>query len=222
MYNCMCLLVNWSGLWFGVVRHEHSPQCDCELNCNRVLWCLQFCLPLQSLQHTMHYVVCFHCINCCFLLIALRILHSMGLLIYTVCPSTPHCHSTWQTRWTEHCTVYMFAYVINCKSHWHKNCIQLLSTRILTQLSGRTHTLPGMHGHNGPTTCNTLPQMHTVNTKCQAHTQFSELIEVLPHMKNNCLFTLLEVGIGVKGLQVADQDIVTHFIVNLCRKNVHI
>ena len=34
-------------------------------------------------------------------------------------------------------------------------------------------------------------------------------------MKNNCLFTLLEVGIGVKGLQVAEQDIVTHFIVNL-------
>ena len=63
--------------------------------------------------------------------------------------------------------------------------------------------------------------MHTVNTKCQAHTQFSELIEFLPHMKNNCLFTLLEVGIGVKGLQVADQDVVTHFIVNLCRKNVH-
>ena len=39
-------------------------------------------------------------------------------------------------------------------------------------------------------------------------------------MKNNCLFTLLEVGIGVKGLQVADQDIVTHFVVNLCRKDV--
>ena len=52
-------------------------------------------------------------------------------------------------------------------------------------------------------------------------TQYSELIgEVLPHMRNNCLFTLLEVGIGVKGLQVADQDIVTHFIVNLCRKDV--
>ena len=40
-------------------------------------------------------------------------------------------------------------------------------------------------------------------------------------MKYNCLFTLLEVGIGVKGLQVADQDVVTHFIVNLCRKDVH-
>ena len=39
-------------------------------------------------------------------------------------------------------------------------------------------------------------------------------------MRNNCLSTLLEVGIGVKGLQVADQDIVTHFIVNLCRKDV--
>ena len=45
-------------------------------------------------------------------------------------------------------------------------------------------------------------------------------MEVLPHMRNDCLSKLLKVGIGVKGLQVADQDIVTHFIVNLCRKDV--
>ena len=39
-------------------------------------------------------------------------------------------------------------------------------------------------------------------------------------MKNNCLSKLLEVGIGVKGLQVADQDVVTHFIVNLRKRDL--
>ena len=63
--------------------------------------------------------------------------------------------------------------------------------------------------------------MHTLTLNAR-HTQYGELIEVLPHMKNDCLFTLLEVGIGVKGLQVADQDIVAHFIFNLCRKDVRI
>ena len=43
---------------------------------------------------------------------------------------------------------------------------------------------------------------------------------MLPHMRSSLLSKLLEVGIGVKGLQVADQDIVTHFIVNLCRKDI--
>ena len=53
------------------------------------------------------------------------------------------------------------------------------------------------------------------------HTQYSELLgEILPHMKNNCLFTLLEVGVGVKGLQIADQDIVAHFIVNLQQRYI--
>ena len=81
-----------------------------------------------------------------------------------------------------------------------------------------------MHGHNGLTTCNTVLKctLFALNAT-HTHTHYSELIgEVLPHMRNNCLFTLLEVGIGVKGLQIADQDIVTHFIVNLCRKNVYI
>ena len=34
-------------------------------------------------------------------------------------------------------------------------------------------------------------------------------------MGRGYLYRLLEVGVGVKGLQVAGQDIVTHFIVNL-------
>ena len=34
-------------------------------------------------------------------------------------------------------------------------------------------------------------------------------------MGKGYLYRLLEVGVGVKGLQVAGQDIVTHFIVNL-------
>ena len=38
---------------------------------------------------------------------------------------------------------------------------------------------------------------------------------MLPHMRSGFLSKLLEVGIGVKGLQVAEQDVVTHFIVNL-------
>ena len=83
---------------------EHSPTCRQHIHCAAccirwvnsqlickyiVYYCVlsqhlhwvglyKFCCPLQSLHHTMHYVVCFHCINGCFLLIALRILHSMG------------------------------------------------------------------------------------------------------------------------------------------------
>ena len=34
-------------------------------------------------------------------------------------------------------------------------------------------------------------------------------------MVRGCLSRLLEVGVGVKGLQVAGQDIVAHFVVNL-------
>ena len=53
------------------------------------------------------------------------------------------------------------------------------------------------------------------------YTHYSELlIEVLQHMRSSFLSKLLEVGIGVKGLQVADQDVVTHFIVNLCMKDI--
>ena len=40
-------------------------------------------------------------------------------------------------------------------------------------------------------------------------------------MSNDCLSKLLEVGIGVKGPQVADQDIMTHVVVNL-RKTCYI
>ena len=43
---------------------------------------------------------------------------------------------------------------------------------------------------------------------------------MLPHLRSSFLSKLLEVGIGVKGLQVADQDVVTHFIVNLCMKDI--
>ena len=39
-------------------------------------------------------------------------------------------------------------------------------------------------------------------------------------MRSGFLSKLLEVGIGVKGLQVAEQDIVTHFIVNLHKKDI--
>ena len=64
------------------------------------------------------------------------------------------------------------------------------------------------------------PQMHTLNTKCLGkHTHNTvnhSYVEVFPHKRSSCFLSkLLEVGIGVKGLQVADQDIVTHFIVNL-------
>ena len=41
-------------------------------------------------------------------------------------------------------------------------------------------------------------------------------------MRSSFLSTLLEVGIGVKGLQVADQDIMTHFIVNLQQRYIDI
>ena len=38
-------------------------------------------------------------------------------------------------------------------------------------------------------------------------------------MWSSFLSKLLEVGIGVKGLQVAEQDVVAHFIVNLRKKD---
>ena len=40
-------------------------------------------------------------------------------------------------------------------------------------------------------------------------------------MRSGFLSKLLEVGIGVKGLQVAEQDVVTHFIVNLQQRYIH-
>ena len=62
---------------------------------------------------------------------------------------------------------------------------------------------------------------HSVLHVRYTHYIYSEiLVEVLPHMRSGFLSKLLKVGIGVKGLQVADQDIVTHFIVNLCRKDI--
>ena len=153
----MRLLVNWSGLWFGVVRHEYSPSITVDwivIEYCDVYSFVVLCSPYNT-----------QCIMLCVFIastVAFCELHWKFFIwwvpdLYTVCPSTPHCHSTRQTRWTEHCTVYMFAYVINCKCHWPKNCIQLHSTRILTRLRGRTQTLPGMHGHNEPTTCITQP-----------------------------------------------------------------
>ena len=60
-----------------------------------------------------------------------------------------------------------------------------------------------------------MSQKHILNSNAK-HTHYSKLlVEVLPHMVRGCLSRLLEVGVSVKRLQVADQDIVAHFIVNL-------
>ena len=104
----MCLLVNWSGLWFGVVRPEHSPQCHCGLNC-------EYCDVYSFMSFavlTSHNALC-----CVFSLHQLLLSVSFTAWEQSIrwiswsmymCPSTPHCHSTWQRRWTEHCTVYIW------------------------------------------------------------------------------------------------------------------